>query len=86
MAARLRKMHQDDVRQKIRASQLINRLEEHALGEECLETSQVRAIEVLLKKVLPDLAAIELSGDADNPVETVTRIELVAPGHDDSEA
>lgn len=27
----------------------------------------------------PRLAAVELSGNADNPIETVTRIELTAP-------
>jgi hypothetical protein len=37
----------------------------------------VRSIEVLLKKVLPDLQSVELSGDEDNPVEVITRIELV---------
>lgn len=39
----------------------------------------------MLNKVLPDLKAIELSGDPDNPVETVNRIELVAPDEPDSE-
>lgn len=36
--------------------------------------------------VHPRLANVQHSGDADNPVETVTRIELVSPmDHDDSE-
>ncbi|MDK4703889.1 hypothetical protein PH562_16685 [Rhizobium sp. CNPSo 4062] len=30
------------------------------------------------------LASVEVTGDPDKPVQTVTRIELVAPGHDDS--
>lgn len=77
MAERLRKTHQDDVRAKISTSQLINRLTEHALGNIELSQSQVRAIEILIKKTLPDLSAIQLSGDEDNPVEVVTRIELV---------
>lgn len=79
MAARLRKLHQEDVREKIRTSQLINRLENHALGEADvkLEATQVRAIEVLLKKVLPDLQSTELSGDPDNPVGVTQRIERV---------
>jgi len=34
----------------------------------------------LLGKVLP----LQVIGDADNPLSVVTRIELVAPGHDDS--
>ncbi len=63
MAERLRKMHQDDVRTKIQTSQLINRLTDHALGTVELVATQVRAIEVLLKKVLPDLQAVEHSGE-----------------------
>lgn len=76
MAARLRKMHQDDVRAKIQTSQLVNRLTSHALGEVDLSPTQVRAIEILIKKTLPDLQSIEHSGDEDNPIATVTKIEL----------
>ena len=71
------KLHQDDVRAKIQTSQLINRLTDHALGNVELSPTQVRAIEILIKKTLPDLSTVELTGDADNPVELVTRIELV---------
>jgi hypothetical protein len=63
MAARMRKMHQDDVRAKIKTSQLINRLTNHALGTVDLSATQVRAIEVLIRKTLPDLQAVELSGE-----------------------
>lgn len=55
MAARLNPRHQDMVREKIRASQLINRLMDHALGEVDMSATQVRAAEALLKKCLPDL-------------------------------
>jgi hypothetical protein len=63
MAERLRKMHQDDVRLKIKTSQLLNRLSDHALNGLEMSATQIRAIEVLLKKVLPDLQAIEHSGE-----------------------
>lgn len=33
----------------------------------------------LLGKVLP----MQIAGDPDNPLQTITRIELVAPAHDD---
>jgi flagellar biosynthesis/type III secretory pathway M-ring protein FliF/YscJ len=63
MAARKQLFHPDEVKQKIKTSQLINRLQEHALSkEETLTRSQVRAIEVLLAKTVPDLKAIEHSG------------------------
>lgn len=71
MAARLRLRHQDEVRAKIQASQLINRLTDHALNDTELSSTQIRAIEILLKKSIPDLSAIELSGDDDNPVKLV---------------
>ena len=58
MAARMRKTHQDDVRAKIQTSQLVNRLTDHALGSIKLTPTQVRAIEILIKKTLPDLQAI----------------------------
>ena len=67
------------VRDKIQASQLINRLEAHALGEVELSATQVRAIEVLLRKILPDLSSVEVSGDEENPVAVKGLIELVRP-------
>lgn len=55
------RLHQDDVRSKIQTSQLINRLTEHALGNVELSPTQVRAIEILIKKTLPDLSAVDWS-------------------------
>jgi hypothetical protein len=64
------KLHQDDVRKKIQVSQLINILQDHALtGEGELPPTRMKAIEILLKKSIPDLSAVELSGDPDAPVE-----------------
>lgn len=65
MAARMRKSHQDDVRTKIQTSQLINRLTNHAFGELELNATQLRAIEILLKKSLPDLSQVEMKGEVD---------------------
>jgi hypothetical protein len=55
MAARtIRVRHQDDIRNKIRASQLVNRLEDHVFGKVDLGQSQVTAALGLLKKCVPD--------------------------------
>lgn len=62
MAARLRAKHQDDVRAKIKTSQLINRLQGHADGKVDLSRTQIKAIEILLKKSIPDLTSTEISG------------------------
>lgn len=65
MAVRKQLSHDTRTREKIRTSQLINRLEDHAFGSVELTQSQVRAIEVLLKKTLPDLQSVEHSGEVD---------------------
>ena len=71
MAARIRKHHQDEVRARIQASQLVNRLTDHALGNCELSNTQVRAIEILLRKSIPDLSSVELTGDPENPLHVV---------------
>lgn len=47
---------------------LINRLTDFVKGEVKMEAAQVTAALGLLKKALPDLQAIQLSGDEDNPI------------------
>jgi hypothetical protein len=79
MAERLNKRHQQFVRDKIQASQLVNRLTNHALGKEEMTATQVRAAEVLLKKSVPDLSATELSGPNGGPVEGRVVFEFVKP-------
>jgi predicted signal transduction protein with EAL and GGDEF domain len=65
MAARKRAIrHDDNTRAKIQAAQLINRLTAHAQGEVELSSTQVRAIEVLLRKTLPDLSDVRMEVDA----------------------
>lgn len=70
MAARKQLFHPDEVRQKIQTSQLINRLKSHAFGDVELSPTQVKAIEILLRKTMPDLSAIDatLSGEVTNYV------------------
>jgi hypothetical protein len=63
MAKRKMLFHPDYVREKIRASQLINRLQKCAFGEISLTTTQLRAIEILLRKSIPDLAAVEIQSE-----------------------
>jgi hypothetical protein len=61
MAARkLRITHQEDVRKKIQCTQLINRLMGHIDGKLQLAPTQIRAIEVLLNKSLPNLSDVRM--------------------------
>lgn len=59
----LHSLHQQDVRRKIQASQILNRLSNHVAGKVELSATQIRAAEILLRKVLPDLSAVEHTGD-----------------------
>lgn len=73
MAARTRKIrHDDETRAKIQTSQLINRLSAHVFGKVELSPTQVRAVEILLKKTLPDLSSTEI----DAKVRSVDANEL----------
>ena len=63
MAKRKTLFHTHSVREKIRATQLINRLMDHIDGKITLSSSQVRAIDILLRKILPDLAQIQIAGE-----------------------
>jgi hypothetical protein len=72
MAARIRKHHQDEVRARIQVSQILNVLHNQALGVgEDLSPARLKAIEILLRKSLPDLSAVELTGGDGGPIQVV---------------
>jgi len=58
---------QDEYRAKIDINLICKSLKEHIKGTLEMSATQIRASEILLKKVLPDLASITVSGDQDNP-------------------
>jgi len=68
--------HQEDVRQKIRASQLINYLDRLAIENEGASNSatRVKAASTLLNKVLPDLARNEHTAADGKPLELIHKI------------
>lgn len=61
-----------EARQKIQTTQLINRLQNHGLGKLEMSSTQVRAVEILLKKAVPDLATMVLQGDDDGGAVRMT--------------
>jgi hypothetical protein len=62
--------HDSETRAKIKASQLLNRLQDHVFKDGVkLSQTQMKAIEILLRKCLPDLQAIELTGQDGAPIE-----------------
>jgi hypothetical protein len=69
----INKLHQDDVRKKIQVSQLLNVLQNHALGvnDDEISPTRMKAIEILLRKSMPDMASVTISGDADQPLQHI---------------
>lgn len=86
MAARLNPKHQEFVKAKIQGTQLINRLQNHALGKlkDKMTDSQVKAADILLRKIVSDAPKDVRLGDPNgqplvapqfiiNPVKPVER-------------
>lgn len=70
MAARVNKINHDEkTKRLISASQLLNRLISHANGEIEMTQSQVNAAKIVIGKSIPDLKAIELTGEGGGPVQ-----------------
>ena len=77
MAARINfgtKAHgwSEAVRQKIKTSMLVNRLTDHAEGKIELAPTQVKAIEILLRKTLADLTYLEHGGTVQHEHNVIT--------------
>ena len=74
----------DEHRQKIETTKLAKRLTEHALGKVKMEPSQVTAALGLLKKTLPDLAAMQVdhSGSISVIGEVLSEVDGKARGFD----
>ncbi|MDQ4146308.1 MAG: hypothetical protein M3120_01195 [Pseudomonadota bacterium] len=64
MAARRNLTQLPRTREKIRASMLVNRLQDHVLGKCDMTPTQVRAALLVLRKILPDLKPIKVEYDA----------------------
>lgn len=69
MAARRTVYQPQKVRDRIQTSQIINRLSNHMLGEVEMTATQIKAAEILLRKSLPDLTAVALTGENGGPVQ-----------------
>lgn len=61
----------DVTKDRMRATMLMNRLCDHALGRNEMTPTQVTACSVALKKLRPDLAAVQHSGEIAMPYALV---------------
>ena len=68
MAARKDPRNRDSSNKLASATQLLNRLISHANGEIELTATQINAAKIVIGKYIPDLKAIEISGDDKKPV------------------
>lgn len=69
MAARLNRKHSAEVREKIRASVIIDRFQKHFMGELELSMTQIKVGDSLLDRSVPKLSQIQHSGDDEHPIE-----------------
>ena len=78
MAARKHLNHMEKTREKIRTSMLVKRLVDHVLSEEPLmQQSQVTAALGLIKKTLPDLSNMELTGGDGGAIKHEWKVEVI---------
>jgi hypothetical protein len=69
LAARTNKpLHDDRTKERIRASQLLNRLTQFANGEIVMDSAQVQAARIVIGKILPDMKAVEHTGKDGGPL------------------
>ena len=74
MAARNRKVTLTDAwKAKIQASVISGRLYDHLQGKNEMTPTQIKAADILLKKLVPDLGRTEVVGEEGGPVELVFR-------------
>jgi hypothetical protein len=76
----------EEHRVKIKNSNILNALIEHVEGQREMSATQVSAGLGLLKKVMPDISAVTVGGDEDNPIQTKMIVEYVDAGAASPEA
>lgn len=77
MAARLNRHHSEEIRQKIQASVIIDRLEKHVKGELEMSATQIQAANALLDRSVPKLSQIQHVGDEENPIKLEATVKFV---------
>ena len=80
MAARLNRLHQDSVRQKIQADKIILSLYNHLQGKSELTSTQIQAAKILLDKSISNAPTeMNIGGQQGNPIVTKIEVEIVNP-------
>lgn len=66
------------IRDRIKNSQLADRLIKHALGEVEMTPSQVQAATTLLRKIMPDLASQEIMDRREGWLDVMKRLAEIS--------
>ena len=69
MAARINPRHSDEIRAKIQAGVLIDRLHKHAVGKLKMTATQIKAADILLERSVPKLSQIQMDTNIKGKVE-----------------
>jgi len=78
MAARKRKVElTQSWKDKIQASVLGLRLYDHAIGKIEMTPTQIKAADILLRKLVPDLNRSEQTGEGGGPVEHSVTLNII---------
>jgi hypothetical protein len=68
MAARIGKTLTEEWKKKIQSSNLITHLGKCAVGEIEMTSQQIKAAEILLKKVMPDLKSVDMAANVNSSI------------------
>ena len=80
--------NQDRIRSLIEVEKIVKKLNAHILGKAKMTNTMVRSAEILLRKIQPDLTAIQLSHDESQGVpllKIVREAQQPAIEHEESE-
>ena len=78
--------NQDRIRNLIEVEKIVKKLNSHILGKAKMTNTMVRAAEILLRKIQPDLTAIQLSHDDTAGVPLLKIVRQAAIEHVPDEA
>lgn len=69
MATRINKRQSDQSKAAIKTTMLVKALQDCALGHNEMNANQIKAAQILLKFQLPELKAVEFTGEMDHEIK-----------------
>lgn len=66
-------------RERIKAAVILDRLVKHVSGKVKMSTTQIRAADILLKKVMPDLSASDVNATLNGKIKVYGGVKFIRP-------